>query len=544
MARTRSKFDAPLAAIFLLAVAFRVYDIDRLDVWIDEANAILTASQSLPVVFQKLRLDSSPPLYYVVLHGWIRLFGDGALAVRLLSSLFSLALVAATYAAGKELISRPVGLWAAAFIAVSPVQAYYSQQARMYTLLPLLALLSVFFLVRYLRDERPRDAFLWVGSTVLAVYDHNFALFVLPVHGVLVALSGKLLTRFRTWALAAAVIALAYGPWLPFFLEQVQNKDHYAWFESYWQRWGVLGSIFRSVRSWSPGAEYVSFGGLSQYARWGGLPTLASLLLAGYGAYRLARRRHGAVEDLWPTVYLLVPIAAALLVSWLVTPNYVAGRVDQMMLPAFALLVGTGLQDLGPRPLRVAAAISLLAVAGYTRWTLFPPTPKVGLYKVAEVRHEVSVSGTDRALVAAIAERWRPGDVIVTTSLTRASIQYYLGRQGIDARFVSYPRETASHLGSQNDTRLLADPRALVKEADAAMAEARRLASADGRIFLVRVRARVNGPLRESSVVGRMGLERIERLGDFAQTGSSSLVEAALYRPRRRSQRPVDSGST
>jgi hypothetical protein len=123
------------------------------------------------------------------------------------------------------------------------------------------------------------------------------------------------------------------------------------------------------------------------------------------------------------------------------------------------------------------------------------------------------------------------GDVVVTTSLSRASLAYYLGRLGVDARFVSYPRETADHLGSQNDARLLADPRALVAEADAVLAEARALAAPDGRVFLVRVRARVNGPL-EDAAVQRHGFERIEALGNFSQVGTSETSEVLLYRPR------------
>ena len=120
---------AALLAILALAGLVRLHGIDEMDVWIDEANLILTAKQPFSVILGKLRLDSSPPLFYFLLHSWIRVFGDGEVALRLLSVVTGMALVGATYWAGREWASREVGLWAAFFVASSPIQAFYSQQS-------------------------------------------------------------------------------------------------------------------------------------------------------------------------------------------------------------------------------------------------------------------------------------------------------------------------------------------------------------------------------------------------------------------------------
>jgi 4-amino-4-deoxy-L-arabinose transferase-like glycosyltransferase len=362
-----------LLAILALAVVARLHGVGELDVWIDEANAILTAGVALPLMLDKLQLDSSPPFFYVVLHFWILIFGDGSIALRLLSGLTGVGLVAATYWAGRELISRPVGLWAALFVAASPIQAYYSQQVRMYALLPLLALLSVALLVRYLRDEKRGDYALWLTFTILALYTHNFAIYLLPVHGVLIALSGTLVRSWRHWALAAAVGLLAFAPWIPTLFAQVENRDQYAWFLADWQRLGPTGVVVRTFRSYSPGAEYVKFARLEKFTTWGGWPTLAMAGLAGLGAWSLALRwrERGWVEALWPSLFLLVPIAGALITSSLLTPHYVPGRVDQMMFPAFALLVGFGLGRLRPTPLRLATVAAILVVATWSKLNLY-----------------------------------------------------------------------------------------------------------------------------------------------------------------------------
>ena len=77
-APTESRAAAlPLLGVLLLALVLRLHDIGAGDVWVDEANGILTASEPLPVLLDNLTRDSSPPLYYLLLHGWQLAFGDG-----------------------------------------------------------------------------------------------------------------------------------------------------------------------------------------------------------------------------------------------------------------------------------------------------------------------------------------------------------------------------------------------------------------------------------------------------------------------------------
>ena len=520
-----------LGAILAVALLVRLYAIDDLDVWVDEANAILIARAPIGALLGKLQLDSSPPLFYLLLHFWIGAFGDGVVALRGLSVLAGVGLTGATAWAGRALISRPAGAWAALFVAVSPVQAYYSQQVRMYALLPLLSLLSVAFLVRYLRDGAARDRALWLATTVLALYTHNFALYVPAVAAALILLSGRAWSDRRIWAACAGLGLLACLPWLPTFLTQLHNPDHYAWFLGDWERLGPTGVAVRTLRSFSPGAEYVKFFGIEQYLAWRGWPTLATAALAAWGGVELARQRkvRGRVGAFWPAVFLLVPTGLALVVSSWLTPHYVPGRVDQLMFPAYALLVGAGFAQLRPAPLRIVAAVALVACAGWTRWSLYPDERDPRFYVSGGVRHEVTLAGGDRAMARRIVQRWRPGDVILTTSLTRASLEYYLDRDGRSPRFVSFPRETARHLGSQNDERWLAAPQALVAEADAALAEVRGQLGPGGRLFLVRVRATVNGILKQEPMTRRFGFVQLEHLGHFGQAGTGALVELVLY---------------
>jgi 4-amino-4-deoxy-L-arabinose transferase-like glycosyltransferase len=508
-----------ILAILAVAAASRLYEIDFPDIWVDEANLILTSGQPIGALLAKLRVDSSPPLYYLAIHFWSALFGDSALSLRSLSAISGMLLVAATWWVARELLSSEVGLWAAFYLAINPAQNFFSQQVRMYVWIALFALLSLAGLVRYLRDGRSRDFALWIGASILALYSHNFALHLGFAHAVVIATSGQLVSRARMWCLAAAIVALCYAPWIPTLWGQLGNDDHYAWYLPVWAHHGVSGTIMRSLMSFSPSLEFLTYGWLSSTRAWFGIPTLGVVALAALGSWVSVRRVRelGAAGAMWPLVGLAVPATSALIVSVWLTPNFVPGRVDQMMLPEFALLIGIGIASLRPVALRAAIGVVLVGLAMLAR------------YEMYDAYRDPGVAGGDRAVALAIIEASQPQDVVLTTSLSRASLAYYFSRHAHEVRMLSFPRSAADHLGAQNDARLLRDPDALVREAEATLAQARSMTGNDGRLFIVWVRAKVNYPLRQEAMT-QYGYDDVGNLGRFRQFGTGAIMEVRQYR--------------
>ena len=119
-----------VASILLLAFCLRIFGITHLELWLDEANSVLVANSSLQEIFARLSLDASPPLYYILLHYWMAVFGTSEFAVRLLSAVGGVLLVACIIRVGKSMFSLEIGLIAGLFMACSPVQVDFSQQAR------------------------------------------------------------------------------------------------------------------------------------------------------------------------------------------------------------------------------------------------------------------------------------------------------------------------------------------------------------------------------------------------------------------------------
>src|SRR5690554_4518126 len=96
--RSRSPRLASIGrALLVLAVAAAsvvgvvLFGVSSGELWLDEAQSVAIARLPTGDLFDALRNDGAPPLYYLVLHAWIRVFGESTTAVRSLSGVFALA---------------------------------------------------------------------------------------------------------------------------------------------------------------------------------------------------------------------------------------------------------------------------------------------------------------------------------------------------------------------------------------------------------------------------------------------------------------------
>jgi mannosyltransferase len=175
-----------LLSIILLAFGLRIYHLDYQSLWRDEMDAILFARGNLGGL---ARLFVTPghngPLYYVLLHFWIRLVGDSEFALRFLSLFCSVLAVPVVYLLGRRWAGKTGALVAALLCATSPYLVWYGQEGKMYALLLLMSALSTYVYLQALERDR---AYLWAGYVLLvaaSMYVHLLAVLVLPFHVLL-----------------------------------------------------------------------------------------------------------------------------------------------------------------------------------------------------------------------------------------------------------------------------------------------------------------------------------------------------------------------
>jgi 4-amino-4-deoxy-L-arabinose transferase-like glycosyltransferase len=195
----------PLAGLIVLGAVLRLATLDQQSFWYDEAfTPVHVLHSGLGATLRAVvHHENTPPLWYLIAWGDARLFGDGALALRLPSALAGILTVPAVWAIGQQLAGRRAALIAAGIVAVNPLLIWYSQEARAYGLFVLMSALTMLFFVRALDEPTLRRMAAFALAGALALLTHYFAVFLL-VPMVL----WLLLDRARRPAALAAIAAL------------------------------------------------------------------------------------------------------------------------------------------------------------------------------------------------------------------------------------------------------------------------------------------------------------------------------------------------
>ncbi|MBV9120613.1 MAG: glycosyltransferase family 39 protein, partial [Chloroflexi bacterium] len=213
-----------ITAILLLAFGLRVIKPDFLGLNDDEAFFVQIAH--LGTYLDAMRSsEPHPPLYLALLQGWMDVAGVTEYGIRFLSILTGVAMVAAMYQLGKQVLGEALGLAAAFAAALNPYQILYSQTARNYEMACLFGALSFVALLRARRDARLIPGF--VICALLALYSHYYTIAIVGFEALLVAswLWGRPWPSWRPWVAAAGVVALLYVPWLLFVARTIAGYN-------------------------------------------------------------------------------------------------------------------------------------------------------------------------------------------------------------------------------------------------------------------------------------------------------------------------------
>ena len=197
----------PLIALTALATVLRFATLDLQSLWYDEAfTPVHVLHAGLGETLRAVsHTENTPPLWYVLIWGWSRSWGNGEVALRSLSALAGVATVPVAWGIGRELAGRRAALVAAALLAVNPLFVWYSQEARAYSLFTLLAALALLCFLRALREPSPKRLAAFAVAGALALLTHYFAVFLLVPMCVWLLLAGY---RERRYAALPAVGAV------------------------------------------------------------------------------------------------------------------------------------------------------------------------------------------------------------------------------------------------------------------------------------------------------------------------------------------------
>lgn len=175
----------------LLTVALGSYKVSRPELWRDELTSWTIAERPLGTMFATgRRIDGSLLAYYLVLHGWIKLFGDSAVAMRSLSVLAMAGAAVCVTLTGQRLAGASAGQVAGLVFALVPSVSRFAQEVRPYALQVLLATLATLLLLRAL--DKPLVHRWAAYATAIAILGYINLV-------ALVLVTGHLATVAPTW---------------------------------------------------------------------------------------------------------------------------------------------------------------------------------------------------------------------------------------------------------------------------------------------------------------------------------------------------------
>ncbi len=336
-----------IALLILCAAAFilRAITLDTQSLWRDEVDALRFARAPWSEMVNNFtRPGWNGPLYYLLLRGWIAVSGTSEYALRFFSLFFGVLLVPLMFILGARLFRRAVGMLAAFLVTVSPYLVWYSQEAKMYTLVPALAILAIYALLQALRRPDWRWWIVLVLSTSLAFYTHILAALLVLVE-VLVALClwQDLRRRWRGALISLVCLTLPYLPLLVWQWRLVWQAR-----ETGFHAYSLRAMLHILVKSW----------GLGVFV-WGQpLGTIFVVALAAWGmmAPVIIPRLTGAAGDDVSRLHWLSLRRRLILLVWVLAPVMVVALIslwqplftDRYFVwaaPAFYLMLALGLES-------------------------------------------------------------------------------------------------------------------------------------------------------------------------------------------------------
>lgn len=434
---------AVLLAVLLVGGAVRVYHLSWASLWFDEAFSVRVSSMSFAGMMQEiLHTDFNPPLHFIILHFWMKVFGSSEASIRFVSLIFGVAALFMMYQMGKYLFNREIGIVSALLLALSRPNIYYSQEARGYSLMLFLTLVSFYFFLQ-LRDRKNIAAPAgYLVSSILLMYTHMFGVLIIITQTIYL-LFRELLREvqrdprsrrwlIRTWPLYQLVLLIGYMPWIMVYIHKLAEARALAQKPLGWTLMQPSLSMIPAISTKLAGSLWL----LAAMTICLALAILSralnrlnfsqrSAMLTGHF---ISNGLEGADSDndkmLLLLVWFIAPVLLALIVSVSFVPiihyKYLLG-----ITPALYMLVALGIRSVKPLSAKAAMVIIIIALSLLNLWNYYNMPSKPDW----------------RRVVADIEKRAAPGDFVVVSPAPNIinGFSYYLRRN--DLALTGFPEQ-------------------------------------------------------------------------------------------------------
>lgn len=435
----RRRVDWWLVWFTIVGLALRLATIDTRGLWLDEALTVRQAKQSIPEIIASLSGGVHPPFFHILMHYWVSLVGTAEAPVRVFALIFGVASIPVAYWVGMRMFDLRVARISAGLLALWPYHIWYSQEARMYSMLMFFGLLSVGCL--YMAMERGgfwRWTAFWFVTT-LGAFVHYFFLFLIfgeALYFIFYEVIGRELSLRRNDRPRASLVhplivfsdIPSLGPWL------VANGLVVAAMGA-WSVFAVFGAGDNSalLNSVSSGGLGYGQAGASFAIRFNDIGTMVTESVAGFHSPPMMY----AMVAMWPlAIYVLLLLfdlmgpmrrrtrlllwsASGIPMVWMLgmfQGQVLTSRYFMPLLAPVLILVAAVIAWMPDRTRKfVLAAGLVLALVAYADQSFNPNNL---------MRYD------NRLAIGSVAAHFKPGDTIIFEPFyTDALFEYYLPKE-------------------------------------------------------------------------------------------------------------------
>lgn len=318
-----------ISIILLLGTVLRIIGLNQ-SFWLDEAISAITAQKPFPFQWSSLSGDFQPPLYYLLLHFWMQIPFSSEWFLRIPSVIFGLFTIYIVYRFIQELFNKKTAVISSLLLTLSQYHVYYSQELRMYSLLCLLATLSMWLFYK------KKWVFLALIS-ILGIYTSYMYIFILvPQFSWLIYRYKRKREVWIKWISVCLITLAFFLLWLPVFIKQLETGRALTVAFPLWSSlsslpfWRLVPQLFIKFT-----LGRITFDNRLFYG------VLSAILLIFYGWILWGLRKKIDDKILFVSNWLLTPLAAVILVSFFIP---VAGVWRLLfLLPPFLILVSSAI---------------------------------------------------------------------------------------------------------------------------------------------------------------------------------------------------------
>ncbi|WP_165779300.1 glycosyltransferase family 39 protein [Brumimicrobium salinarum] len=228
------RFSIIALLLVFLHFTIKVIYLDKNDLAGDEPFSVYHAQMNISSIIELLSTGNNPPLYEIILHIWIKLFGINEYSVRFLSLLFSSITAMYIFLIGRKFLNIHIAFYAVILFISSNYHTYFAQEARVYALFGLLCTMSMYHFLKLLSNYQAskhkniyivfkRSIPLILINTAL-IYAHYFGFFILITQLVFSFVNLQLIkARWKSLLIIGLGILILYIPNIVVIFQRISD---------------------------------------------------------------------------------------------------------------------------------------------------------------------------------------------------------------------------------------------------------------------------------------------------------------------------------